>query len=126
MKELTIQYVSPTELQGLASDEKIEKLLSIVKEDKIALVQGRLKKSEEVALIAKTMENIDKKFKGIEIAVLNPTASAGSFYQHIKAHIAQFLLGHQPGITVIGPATVIREIKQDPNKIQLYTIDKNK
>jgi hypothetical protein len=37
------------------------------------------------------------------------------------------LLGNRQGMTIIGPATVVKEIKKDPNNIELLTIDgKNK
>ena len=31
------------------------------------------------------------------------------------------LLGDRQGLTVIGPATIVKEIKKDPNKIELLT-----
>jgi len=31
------------------------------------------------------------------------------------------LLGNRSGLTIIGPANVVKEIKQDPDKIQLFT-----
>ena len=30
------------------------------------------------------------------------------------------MLGNRIGFTIIGPATIVREIKQDPGKIQLF------
>ena len=33
------------------------------------------------------------------------------------------LLGDREGITIIGPASVVKEIRRDPNKIQLFTFD---
>jgi hypothetical protein len=31
------------------------------------------------------------------------------------------VLGDRRGMTIIGPANVVQEIKQDPDKIQLFT-----
>ena len=35
--------------------------------------------------------------------------------------IIKTLMGDREGITVIGPATIVKEIKRDPNKIELFT-----
>ena len=39
----------------------------------------------------------------------------------LKARMVNFLLGNRSGLTIIGPANVVKEIKQDPDKIQLLT-----
>jgi hypothetical protein len=31
------------------------------------------------------------------------------------------LVGDRLGVTIIGPASIVREIKQDPEKIQVFT-----
>jgi len=68
---LTLQFVPYDEIEGLSSARRIQKLLNIVKQDKIVLLEGRLKKEEETDLIEITMEEINDKFKGIELAVID-------------------------------------------------------
>ena len=68
---VTLQLLPYSELEGLSSIGKIRKLLNIAKEDKIVLLQGRLKSEEEAELIKVTMEEINSEFKGIELAVIN-------------------------------------------------------
>ena len=119
MSELSIQYVPHAEIVHLTSEERIKKLLKIVKDEKIAIVQGRLAKHEETDLIQKTMELIDKKFKGIELAVIYPQRESTPLTQKIREQLIKWLAGPQEGLTIIGPATVVSEIKQNPNKIEL-------
>lgn len=119
MSELSIQYVPHSDLAGLSSEDRLKKLLKIVKDDKIAIVQGRLTKSEETELIQKTMESIDKKFKGIELAVIYPQRENVPLQQKIREQLIKWLRGPTDGLTIIGPATVVSEIKQNPNKIEL-------
>ena len=69
---LTIEFISFNQIENLSSDMRLKKILDIVKKDKIALLEGRLKKQEEVELIKRTMEEIDTDFTGIELSVLNP------------------------------------------------------
>jgi len=120
---LTLQFVPYTEIEELGSARRVKKLIDIVKQNKIVLLEGRLKKEEETDLIAITMEEIDDKFKGIELAVINPEKKAENFFKGIRRGITSVLLGNRQGFTIIGPATVIKQIKKDPDKIELFTID---
>ena len=67
---LTLQFVPFNDIAELGSARRVTKLINIVKENKIVLLEGRLKKQEEADLIEIAMEEIDNKFKGIELAVL--------------------------------------------------------
>lgn len=118
---LTLQYVPFHEIENLESEKRISKLLKNVKENKILLLEGRLKKDEETELIKRTMEDIDDNFKGIELGVIHPSKQNLHFFDKLKKKFIDMLLGDRKGLTVIGPATIVKEIKQDPDKIQLLT-----
>jgi hypothetical protein len=117
---LTLQYLPYHEIEHMSSTNRVKKILKIVKEDKIVILEGRLKKHEEAELIKSTMELISDSFKGIEIGVLHPEKKDLPFFAKIKHHIIDYFIGDRQGLTIIGPATVIKEIKQDPDKIQLF------
>ncbi len=119
---LTLQFVPYHEIEGLSSSSRVEKLLGIAKENKIVLLQGRLRKEEEAHLIRATMEEISREFKGIELSVIYPSTVqnfAGPVGK-IKHGMMNLLLGDRQGMTIIGPANYVREIKKDPDKIQLF------
>ncbi|MEA3399312.1 MAG: DUF2073 domain-containing protein [Patescibacteria group bacterium] len=118
---LTLQFIPYTEIEGLNSEERIKKLLKEVKTDKIVLMEGRLKSNEEADLITKTMESISDKFTGIELSVIFPEAKELDFFKKIRHKFINVILGDRRGMTIIGPANVVEEIKQDPEKIQLFT-----
>lgn len=118
---LTLQFVPSHELRALEEEEKIKKLLGYVKNNSIVVMEGRLKAEEEARLIKYTMGMINNKFKGIEIATINPNERSLQGLNKLRIDMASMLLGRQQGLTVIGPATIIKEIKKDPNKIQLFT-----
>ena len=113
---LTIQYVPYSQVKNLDSDSRIKRLLRIVKEDKIVLMEGMLKPDEEAKLIQETMDMVNGKFKGVEVC----TIQSQERMSIIKKSIFE-LLGTKSGMTIIGPASIIKEIKRDPNKIQLLT-----
>mgnify|MGYP006287081545 CR=1 FL=1 len=118
---ITLQIVPYSEIDGLSSVGRIRKLLNIAKENKIVLLQGRLKKEEEKEMIKATMEEINNDFTGIELATIDPSEAGG-----FKRFIADVLLGNRQGMTIIGPASVVKEIKKDPSKIELYTQNKKR
>jgi len=122
-KALVFEFMQFSDLKKLSSKERISKIISIVKNNKIILLEGRFKKQEEAQLIQKTMEEIDNHFKGIEIAVINPSKENQSAIDKFKSMIASFLLGEREGFTLIGPASVIKDIKQNPKKINQLAIE---
>ncbi|MCC7574184.1 DUF2073 domain-containing protein [Candidatus Woesearchaeota archaeon] len=123
---LTLQFIPYNEIDGLSSDKRISKLLKAVKANKIVLLEGRLKPEEEAELIQKTMEQINDNFKGIELSAVNTTNLSEGFIKKLKTKLVNLLLGNRHGLTIIGPAKIIKEIKQDPDKIQLFTEDLSK
>jgi len=118
---LTLQFIPYAEIEGLSSLGRIRKILNATKDNNIVLLEGRLKKEEETELIKTTMEEINEEFKGIEIAVIYPEQEKLDFFRRIRSHFINMLLGDRQGLTIVGPASVVKEIKKDPNKIQLFT-----
>jgi len=118
---LTLEVVPYSQIQDLTSVGRIRKLLNIAKEEKIVVLQGRLKKDEEAELIRATMEEINADFKGIELAVIDSSNETVEGFGKVRKAVTNMLLGDQQGLTIIGPATIVKEIKKDPNKIQLFT-----
>lgn len=118
---VTIQFVPYTEIENLSGLGRIRKLLNIAKTNKIVLLQGRLKKEEEAELIKTTMEEIDKKFKGIELAVINPSQTSVDELQRFKYGFLNMFFGETQGLTIIGPSSIVKSIKKNPNKIELLT-----
>jgi hypothetical protein len=123
---LTLQFIPYSEISSLSSEERLKKLLELAKEDKIILLEGRLKEQEEGELIKKTMESITEKFTGIELGVIYPQGKDTSLYNRLRQLLARIILGTRGGFTIIGPANVIKEIKKDPDKIQLFTKEQKK
>jgi hypothetical protein len=118
---VTLHFMPYTEIEVLSSVGRIRKLLNIAKENKIVLLQGRLRQEEETELIKVTMEEINREFKGIELAVIHPAISRLSGFQKLKNDFISAVLGNRQGLTIIGPASVVKSIKKDPSRIELLT-----
>jgi len=119
---LTLRFIPYNELHWLSSQERTKKIVELAKEDMILLIEGKIKKTEEAELIKKTMEEISDKFKGIEIAEIHPERNKDvHFFLKLKEELINRILGDRVGFTVVGPASIVKEIKQNPNKIELFT-----
>ncbi len=116
---VTIQFLPYHRIEFLSSDERVKALLKEVKDSKILLLEGRLKPEEEALLITTTMQQIDKRFKGIELAVVQPSAREAAVQGKLRHALSKWLLGNRTGFTVIGPAALVKEIKKDPERIEL-------
>ncbi|MEK6901568.1 MAG: DUF2073 domain-containing protein [Nanoarchaeota archaeon] len=118
---VTFQFIPYHEIEKLTSAKRVHKLINIVKDNRIVIMEGRLRKEEEGDLIEITMEQISPKFKGIELSVINPNKDNLDTLQLIKSTFAKVLLGDRQGLTIIGPASIVKKIEKDPDKIELFT-----
>jgi len=123
IKGFSIQFMPYSEIRNLGSDERIKKILDIVLGNNILILQGRLTSEEETRLIGDTMAMIShvKNFRGIELAVISGNGeNGGSFFSRFRRNVANTLAGEDLGaVTIIGPATVVKEIRRNPKKIEL-------
>ena len=118
---VTFQFVPYYEIEDLGSARRVKKLIDIVKSNKIVMLQGRLKKEEETDLISIAMEEFGDKFKGIELAVINPEDKERVGVKKLRNNFFNIVLGDRQGLTIIGPASIVKDIKKDPTKIELLT-----
>jgi len=121
IKGFSIQFLPYSEIRGLDTGKRIRKILNIVLGNNILILQGRLEVDEETRLIEDTMTMIGhvKDFRGVELAVISGNGKEG-FFGRFKKNIANALTGGDLGaVTIIGPATIVKEIKRNPRKIEL-------
>lgn len=121
IKGFSIQFLPYSEIRDLDSNERIRKILGIVLGNNILFLQGKLKAEEEARLIGDTMAMIGhvKDFKGIELAVIGGNGD-DSILDRMRSGIIKALSkGDLGAMTIIGPATIVKEIKRNPRKIEL-------
>ncbi len=121
LKGLSLQVIPFAEVQEMSISERVKKILNLILSGKIVILQGRLRSEEEARLIEDTMALVDhvKNFKGIELAVIEPDMRDKGVFTKFRHGIAKKLVGDSTALTVIGPASIIKEIKKDPKKIEL-------
>ena len=121
IKGLSIQVLPFSEVQDMTIAQRVKKILNLVLGNKIVILHGRLRPEEEARLIEDTMALVDhiKNFKGIELAVIEPDIKGKNMLVRAKHNIAKRLIGDSNALTVIGPATVIKDVKRDPKKLEV-------
>jgi len=120
IKGFSLQFLPFSEIRNLDSSGRIKKILDIVLGNNILVLQGRLLPEEESRLIEDTMAMIRhvKNFRGIELAVIG--GGNGNIFQKARQNLANAISGADLGaITIVGPATIVKEIKKNPRKIEL-------
>ena len=121
IRGFSLQFLPFGEIRNLDSSGRVKKILDIILGNNILILQGRLLPEEETRLIEDTMAMIKhvKNFKGIELAVISGN-NRSNIIQKARQNIANAISGGDLGaITVIGPATIVKEIKRNPRKIEL-------
>jgi len=117
---LTLSFMTYQEIAKLESQARIKRILDVVLTGKIVILQGRLDSVEETSLIQTTMALVGrvKGFKGVELAVIDPNQNQAA-WDRMKLRMARALVGQRYAFTIIGPASIVKEIKRDPKKIEL-------
>jgi len=120
-KGLTLHFIPFIEIARLSSVERIKKLLKIILDNKVIILQGKLRPEEETRLIEDTMVMIGniKGFKGVELAVISGNDQQKSIFDKLRFGLAKVLAGQQDAITIIGPASIVKEMKKDPKKLEV-------
>jgi hypothetical protein len=116
---LKIQYISHGKLESLNSEKKINYLLTILRSGDIVLLDTKLSSKDEALLIRETMNSIDETFNGIEIGVLGDNTTK-TLMSKIRSWLSEKLVGKISGLTLIGPAKIISELRQHPETLELH------
>ena len=134
MMKLKFDFISSAVLEGKPLEKRINFILNKVKDGTILVTDGVMSPEEEMELIKETMRRVDDGFPGIEVASLKkPTSGLAKVMEKLseqKDKIKIFfasLRGEKvstslkTGLTLIGPAKYIRQVKKNPNSFSILT-----
>jgi len=127
--KMKMDFVSSVKLNGKTQKKKINYILGRVKDGSILIVDGVMKPEEEMELIKETMRRVDNGFPGIEVCSLKKEAKGfkqvsellsdrrEKFWNWLRGKPDQTDL--KTGMTLIGPAKVIKKIKKNPDSFSV-------
>jgi len=121
IRGLSLQVLSFAEIREMNIAERVKRILHLILGNKIVIIHGRLRPEEEARLIEDTMAMIGhiKDFKGIELAVISGNGNQSIFDKFKKSIVTTLSGGDLAAITIIGPASIVKEMKRNPKKIEL-------
>ena len=124
---LTLQFIPAVEYDQLSKQARIQRILEDVRDDRIVIIDRALTPEERIELIRLALEEYDLEGnRGIEIEVWDQHGGGKNVVRRLRERLARLLLPDlRIGFTIIGPATLIKEIKKDPEKVELITSSMN-
>jgi hypothetical protein len=134
-KNVKMDFVSSSVLDDKPREKRINFILNKVKDGTILVTDGVLHADEEMELIRETMRRVDDGFPGIEVASLKrQMKGAQKFLENISDQrdrlqsLISGLTGNAPektsmrtGLTLIGPAKLIKKVKKNPDSFSVST-----
>lgn len=116
-KDFSIRLV-PYEAVGSSGFKKMFKELQ---RNTIIVIDAKLSAEEEASIIEATMEEFSDSFIGIEIGSLDleelvKTKDEDPIFK-IRRALVNAILGKKRGLTVIGPASIVKSIKKNPKDL---------
>ena len=82
------------------------------------MIEGKLHPDEELGLTSKALSNVSGKFSGVEIAYISSVKDQ-TIIERFKSTLIKAIAKDRFGITVVGPSKIIKEIKMNPDKLEI-------
>jgi len=117
--QLKIVFLPTNKLYDKGETDIFKKIISEVQQGNIVLIEKNISPLFEGQLIKETMKNVSDTFEGIEFIRLDISEKNKSTLESIKTMLSKFLVGER-ALTLIGPSSIIKNIKRDPNTIGMY------
>jgi hypothetical protein len=114
---LKIKYMPYEKLK----EQKFNGIVKDLRHNTIILIDAKLSAKEEAQIIAETMRNVSEDFSGIEFGSLDfySEKESGNLSK-IRIALIEKIIGKKRGVTVIGPASIVRKIKKNPKELLLH------
>jgi len=113
---VTIEFLSKKKLQEESFDEKVDSIITRVKENAVVVLEEGWSPEEERYLIEHAMEEVDEEFPGIEFLGLNERDSKihkakRMFYEKVLNE------KYRQGITIVGNSRVMERVKKERDAV---------
>ena len=97
------------------------RFLDNMESNTIILIDAKLRAEEEANLIKETMEKVSTSFSGIELNSLElANGKTANQFDKLKNMVIEKIIGKKRGLTIIGPAKTVRQIRKNPEELLLY------
>lgn len=131
-RKIKIDFISSDTLNKKVRNKRFDFILNKVRDGSILVTNGVMNSNDEMELIKETMRKVDNGFPGIEVASLKrETTGFMGFLESVnsskerlqgmmeRARGREYTPSLKTGITLIGPAKLIRNIKKNPDSFSI-------
>ena len=109
---LRMNLMSLDSMKDLDSNGRIEEILSMVRENKLVILDGRLPGEEEMLLVQATMGKVGDEFAGIEVCTIERELTKyAEIYQKLVGMVSKKPIS-KSGLTFIGPSKMVKQINK--------------
>jgi len=121
MDKLALHFVPFDRFINLSGDEKTSLILKQTRDNRIIIIESYLDPKEQAVLITNVMSNIDSKYSGVEMISFtrHDFQKENDFMTRLRNILIDFFSGRKAGLTIVGPASLIKKIERDPEMIML-------
>lgn len=117
MTGIPIEFISQERLDALAFDEKLNMILSEVKQDKILVLEEALSPEEKRKLIEGVLEEVDEDFPGIEFSGLESEQdTVDKLVDNIYSVLGR---NRRRGLTIVGNSDIMEEVETEQDSVSL-------
>ncbi len=131
--KLKLDFISSGILDSKSPKDRISYILNRVKDGRLLIMDGVMKPEEEMDLIRETMRRVDDGFPGIEVCSLKKQSrlfdvisdkflDQKEMFQRLLGTLrgrSSMITNLRTGMTLIGPAKVIKRIKKNPDSFSV-------
>ncbi len=120
-KQLRIKFLPYEKFR----QNNINSVLKDLHENTIIIIDAKLNSDEEFFLIRETMKKVSDTFSGIELSSLEFKSKEKmnvlrKTLDTVKTGLLEKMIGKKRGMTIIGPADLVRKVKKNPEDVLLY------
>lgn len=120
MAKMKIDFVPFEKLLMMTPEQRVSLIVRQVKNNTILITDGKLEFDEEAKLIEATMKQVSRNFPGIEVSSMETgNIRKGQMFNFLRDKVGEIISGKKRGVTIVGPAKLVRKVKKQPDKISL-------
>jgi len=114
---IPIEFFSRQKIEDQTFAEKLDMILSEIREGKILVLEESISPQERRKLMESSMQEVDDDFPGIEFSVLD---DEGDIVDKVVNRVYSFLgRERRKGLTIVGNSEVMEKVKEDRESVSL-------
>ena len=117
--QLKLKFLLYKKIANLKNNKLDWKIIRDLKNENLLIIDKKISPQEQSILISEIMKHVSDNFSGIEIAILDAEKNL-SLFEKMQNFLVRLISGKRNGMTIIGPANIVKKIKKNPNQLIMF------